>query len=131
MVTIRELATKDWDFSQNLLNIISKQHTETLSKLTSMTRSPLEKTGRYLLNLKLNKERCRFKLPYLKFLIAPYLGITPETFSRSLAKLKNSGIKIEGNELVLESEYSLCDFCELAVVSKCKHYESPDCKWAS
>lgn len=131
MSAIRELAFKDMDFSQNLLKVISEQHTETLSRLTAMTKPPLEKTGFYLLNLKLNNESRRFKFPYLKSLIASYLGITPETFSRSLAEIKKSGIKVEGDELTLQSEYSLCQFCELNMVSKCKYYDSLECKWAS
>jgi len=42
-----------------------------------------------------------FELPYSKTLIASRLGMELETFSRTLAKLKEHGIHVEGNRVMI------------------------------
>ncbi|NDF11801.1 MAG: Crp/Fnr family transcriptional regulator [Proteobacteria bacterium] len=56
-----------------------------------------------------------FTLPYSKSLIASRLGIEPETFSRTLKKLKSYGIGIKGNTISFADsaliEQSVCSHC--------------------
>jgi CRP-like cAMP-binding protein len=59
-----------------------------------------------------------FDLPYSKTLIASRLGMELETFSRTLNKLKEHGISVNGNRVMITdlariSEY-VCSFCSIA-----------------
>ena len=59
-----------------------------------------------------------FTLPYSKSLIASRLGMEPETFSRTLAKLKEHGIEVAGNRVIIRNltqiEHYVCAFCSVA-----------------
>lgn len=44
---------------------------------------------------------CRIRLPYDKALIASRLGMQPESFSRTLARLGTHGVAAEGGEIVV------------------------------
>jgi len=62
-------------------------------------------------------------LPYDKMLIASYLGMKRETFSRALSDLKSIGITVHGNMLLIEDLNKLINFscisCSL-VYDACK-----------
>ena len=42
-------------------------------------------------------------LPFEKHVLARHLGMQPESFSRTLKKLRNHGVEVEGRRVVLES----------------------------
>ncbi|MFO1242058.1 MAG: helix-turn-helix domain-containing protein [Rickettsiales bacterium] len=80
-----------------------------------------------------NGERTKnLKLPYDKSLIAGYLGMKPETFSRTLQSLKEQGIDIDKNQVSLPDVFALCDYCDMELTEKCsragtKECPNPDC----
>lgn len=59
-----------------------------------------------------------FTLPYPKSLIASRLGMELETFSRTLAKLKENGITVSGNTVSItdlkQIESYVCGLCSIA-----------------
>src|SRR5471030_2400757 len=59
-----------------------------------------------------------FDLPYSKTLIASRLGMELETFSRTVAKLKEHGITVEGTHVEIHDlgrvEQYVCGFCSIA-----------------
>ena len=59
-----------------------------------------------------------FKLPYSKSLIASRLRMTQETFSRTLPRLKNFGITVDGKSVSFDTtqslEANLCSHCPAA-----------------
>jgi CRP-like cAMP-binding protein len=61
--------------------------------------------------------------PYDKALAAARLGMTPETFSRSLAQLKPTGVTVKGSEVSIDSFEKLaaysCGHCT-ALPSECR-----------
>lgn len=63
-----------------------------------------------------------FELPYSKTLIASRLGMELETFSRSLHKLKEYGIVVQGTHVsfndVLAVEDFVCDHCSISISCK-------------
>lgn len=76
-----------------------------------------QRVGCFLLNLctSTKESRVRVKLPCNKELIANYLGMKPETFSRALAKLKKIGVTsgpdyIEINDIWVLHRYT-CSSC--------------------
>ena len=67
-----------------------------------------------------------FTFPYDKSLAAQRLGMTPETFSRALSKLKPVGVSVNGPEIRVESFHCLAEY-------SCGHCsaEQEDCKSAA
>ena len=43
----------------------------------------------------------RVRLPYEKFLVAARLGMRAETFSRSLARLRKIGVRVDGHDVIV------------------------------
>jgi len=58
------------------------------------------------------EERCRFRLPYDKRLIAARLGVKQETLSRAFAKLRAVGVRTETRNVHVESVSRLADQCD-------------------
>ncbi|WP_244430828.1 Crp/Fnr family transcriptional regulator [Methylocystis sp. ATCC 49242] len=58
------------------------------------------------------EERCRFRLPYDKRLIAARLGVKQETLSRAFAKLRDYGVRTETRDVLVESVSRLVDQCD-------------------
>jgi CRP/FNR family transcriptional activator FtrB len=66
-------------------------------------RSSTERVGCYLLALsRAQKNAARVILPYEKNLIASELGMTRESFSRTLGALQDHGIKVRGDTILIE-----------------------------
>lgn len=58
------------------------------------------------------EDRCRFRLPYDKRLIAARLGVKQETLSRAFAKLRAFGVRTETRNVHVESVAHLADQCD-------------------
>ena len=88
-----------------------------------------ERVGWFLLKLLLEQGGTSrvVKLPYDKTLIASYLDMKRETFSRSLKRLKDKGFIIGNNTIELPDVKSLCSFCDLGLAQTCRLHGKPDC----
>jgi len=76
-------------------------------------KSAPQRLGSFLLRLvPENDGPARIRLPYDKSLIAARLGMKPETFSRSLAKLRPLGVHGEGSDVVVAKPTLLRRYCE-------------------
>jgi CRP-like cAMP-binding protein len=58
------------------------------------------------------EDRCRFRLPYDKRLIAARLGVKQETLSRAFAKHRAHGVRTETRNVHVESVLRLADQCD-------------------
>lgn len=58
------------------------------------------------------EDRCRFRLPYDKRLIAARLGVKQETLSRAFAKLRAHGVRTETRNVQVDSVAHLADQCD-------------------
>jgi CRP-like cAMP-binding protein len=67
------------------------------------------------------------KLPISKSLLASYLGMTPESLSRALKKLKDEGISIENKAIKMQTGNELCSYCDKVIGSNCNLFGSKDC----
>ncbi len=52
------------------------------------------------------------ELPYDKSLVAARLGMRPETFSRALSQLRDTGIEVKGGLVLIPDTAELARFCE-------------------
>lgn len=76
------------------------------------TMNAAQKVACFILRLTNNKQtQIRITLPYDKTIIASYLGMKRETFSRALNELRLVGVKVEGHILFINNIQELINFC--------------------
>jgi len=127
---IRRLVLQDGQLGHNLLRIISKHQKESWQQLDSIvTKTPVERVGYYVLKLLIEKasDTVDIELPFQKTLIANYLGMTPETFSRALKKLKTEGVGVDNEHITLSDFFSLCRFCDSDTAFVCPKHGTSGC----
>jgi CRP-like cAMP-binding protein len=129
---LREYVKNHPPFLLNLLHVMS-QGTESLFDQVETTRAKQadDRVGWFLLKLLLERGRqsAHVALPYDKNLIASYLGMTRETFSRVLTRLKKKGFQIEKNTVIIPQLEALCGFCDSSVAHTCPRSQTPECPY--
>lgn len=126
---VRGHALADAQFAVNLLRIVTHHYKNTIHQIDAMQiKSPLQRIGYYFLNkhLEAGHDNLEFTLPFKKQIIANYLGMTPETFSRSLKQMQALGIQVEDDVIRMKDAFSLCHFCDSDTASLCPRH-SGDC----
>lgn len=128
---LREESKNNSDLSANMLalnNDMSQRLIAYIEQLTLKTSS--QRVGWFLLKtLVEHKEyQKQFQLPYDKSLIASYLGMKPETFSRTIQQLKINGVTIEHNKVSLLEDSSLCYYCSTDIMRHCDRVQTLACK---
>lgn len=128
---VKSYALENPQFAINLLRIVTRHYKNALLQIDAMNiKSPLQRVGYYFLlkHLEQGPENPDIKLPFKKKTVANYLGMTPETFSRTLKQMTNIGIKVEKDIIRMQDSYALCDFCDFDVASKCSRHDKGQCK---
>jgi len=118
---LKETAKKYNSFALNLLSLISQQaHLAEVEAEHQSTMSAAQLVACFLQRLCIlyDFDPKGFELPYSKTLIASRLGLELETFSRTIAKLKDHGIIVKGNHVAITDlekiEEYVCGFCSIA-----------------
>ncbi len=95
----------------------------------SRLKSARERVGWFLLRLYLNQanQESEIFLPYDKSIIASYLDMRPETFSRALKKLRSDGFVILKDRISIPKDKSLCAFCDQHLAGTCDFVGTPNC----
>ena len=118
---LKETAKKNNAFALNLLSLISGQaHLAEVEAEHQATMSAAQLVACFLRRLCVlyNFNPSGFDLPYSKTLIASRLGMELETFSRTLVKLKEHGITVEGTHVIIHDlkriEQYVCGMCSIS-----------------
>lgn len=118
---LKEAAKKHTTFALNLLSMISGQaHLAEVEAEQQATMSAAQLVACFLQRLCVlyDFNPAGFELPYSKTLIASRLGMELETFSRTLAKLKEHGISVQGTHVAIHDlkriEHYVCGVCSIA-----------------
>jgi CRP-like cAMP-binding protein len=112
-------------FNLNFIQLLTNA-THELMLITEILqlKSAKEKVGWYLSTARIKHD---FKLPYSKSLIAAYLGIKPESFSRALSELKITGVQLDKKTIKLIKGDELCMYCDKVTGSKCQSFLTEKC----
>ncbi len=127
---IREKLQSNKELAINMLSTVAHRSQSLISQFEQLTlKSSTQRVGWFLLRLFLEKggRNMNLKLPYDKSLIAGYLGMQPETFSRTLQSLKEHGIDIDRNLISLPDVYALCNYCDSELATRCSRAGTDDC----
>lgn len=127
---IREEIRNNGILALNMVTCISK-HSQSMIHQIEATRlkSAVERVGWFLLKLAIESKHVskEIRLPYDKAMIASFLAMTPETFSRTLKQFKDRGFKIESDAVTLPDINVLCTFCDEETASHCNRHETAEC----
>jgi len=110
---IREVVGKDAKISASIMSLLNERVAQTQLKLEHMnTMSTAQRLGCFLLRLcnhdYSNKQS--LQIPVEKHLLAAYLGMKPETLSRSQQQLKTVGVSVQGTQVDVSSVAALREF---------------------
>lgn len=122
-------------FAINMLNVAAGRSQSLINQFEQLTlKNVTQRVGRFLLKQFIEKgeNRTEMKLPFEKSVIASYLGMKPETFSRTLASLRSQGIQIDRDKVTLPDAIALCTYCDMEIAGKCPRHgteacPNPDC----
>lgn len=122
----------DSQFAVNILRIVTRHYKNAMYQIDAVNiKSPLQRVGYYFLtkHLQSGHSDLEFSLPFKKQIIANYLGMTPETFSRTLHQMKSIGINVDDDMIRMKDAYALCHFCDADTASLCsRRYDNcSDC----
>ncbi len=127
---IRESIKSNNELAINVLTGMSVHSQLLIQGLESIRlKSATERVGWFLLKLLLEQGRVpdMVELPYDKSLIASYLDMKPETFSRTLKKFKQKGFEIRKDSVILPKVKALCGFCDTDLAPICALHSTPEC----
>lgn len=127
---IRERIKQHNELALRVLDGISKHSQNLIQEFENIRLKPAaERVGWFLLKLLLDQGRVPdlIELPYDKSLIASYLDMKPETFSRTLKRFKENGFKINKSSVILPSINALCGFCDHDLAASCVRHNTPEC----
>jgi len=119
---LRDYIVQNRELTFNVLMASSRRAQRLIGHFEQLTlKSAHDRVGYFLLNVNLETGigGPPFILPFEKSLIAAYLGIKPETFSRILQSFRDHGFVIERQQIALPEPYALCDFCDSETAQKC------------
>jgi CRP/FNR family transcriptional regulator, dissimilatory nitrate respiration regulator len=119
---------EDAQFATNLLRILARHYTNTMRQIDGMhMKKPLQRVGSYFLqrHLEAGHDSLDIVLPFQKKLIANYLGMAPETFSRVLKQMRRYGVTVGSRRIRLHDSFTLCHFCDTDTAALCPHRKHP------
>lgn len=122
---VRSHIFDDAQFAVNILRIVTRHYKNAMIQIDAMQiKSPLQRVGYYFLtkHLEAGHDDLEFMLPFKKQIIANYLGMTPETFSRTLKQMKAIGISIDDDVIRMKDAFALCHFCDSDTASLCPRH---------
>lgn len=111
--TLRDLLAKDASLSQAIMAMLNQHMAQAQLKLEHMsTLSAAQRLGCFLLRLCHTQEdgHKQLQIPVEKHVLAAFLGMKPETLSRSQQQLKPIGVEANGHHITVADISQLRDF---------------------
>ncbi len=127
---LKKLMRNNYTLTENLLSTVANYYRESLLQIDSLAiKDSKTRLGYYLLRefIRSDSVSPHFRLQFKKNVVASYLGMKPETLSRTLKQLQTEGhIQIVGENVVLEDQHDLCQYCDAVTSVACHETQSMD-----
>lgn len=110
---IRRVIGSDAALSNSIMSLLNERIAQTQLKLEHMnTMSSAQRLGCFLLRLcnQHSESSHTLQIPVEKHLLATFLGMKPETFSRSQQQLKSVGVDVNGSQVSIGNVSKLREF---------------------
>ena len=124
---IKKFININLQLALNFINELNLQNQQIINYTEQLKISDTkQKLGQFLLGMAFQKgvKTNEINLEFNKSEIASYLGMQPETLSRTLKKLENDGeINIRKNTIILTKPNSLCKYCNYEIANKCQNFK--------
>jgi len=127
---IRQRIQSNPQLAVSMLNTVSLRSQRLVQQLElSRLKTVQERVGWFLLRLALSQRTPdgTIFLPYEKSIIASYLDMRPETFSRTLQKFKQEGFEVSSDYVKAPDPYALCSFCDVELATQCVRASTEEC----
>jgi len=127
---VQETLERSSIFMANMLTASARRTQELRDHIEQLTlHNAEERVGRFLLQIRFNcsADGKDIMLPFDKALIAAYLGIKPETFSRALQAFREKGFVIDRNRLIVPDREALCEYCDQVAMRSCQFAHTDTC----
>lgn len=127
---IKDHVLADSRFALNIIKIVTHHYKNAMHQIDAMNiKTPMQRVGYYFLekHLEAGHDSLEFKLPFRKQTIANYLGITPETFSRTLKQMREMGIEVDDDVIRMKDAFRLCHFCDPDTEALCTRSDKEHC----
>lgn len=128
---VKSQVLSDPQFAGNILRILARHYKSAVQQIDAMKiKSPVQRVGFYFLlrSIESGKDNLEFKLPFQKQVIANYLGMTPETFSRTLKQMNQLGVSVKDETITLRDAFCLCHFCDTDIAAMCPLNSNESCR---
>ena len=129
---IRKKVEEKNPFAVSMLNKVSLRSQRLIHQIEqSRLKSAGDRVGWFLLSQYL--DHCNesddglIELPFDKSVIASYLDMRPETFSRTLKKLKDQGFELRNDQIIMPDPRALCKFCDSFTAENCDRAGTEEC----
>lgn len=130
IVMFRRAVNQHHTLNANMATLIMQHYQESLAHCEQLSyQSTLQRVGWFLLRLFINDgwKQTVVSLPFEKYLIANYLGMKPESFSRALRQLKNTEITMTQKTVSLLNQSALCGYCTPDLAQRCQSSTQQHC----
>ncbi len=127
---VRNALERSKAFMANMLAVSIHRSHELRDHVEQLTlHNAEERVGRFLLQMRLHSSvsGSDITLHFDKSFVAAYLGIKPETLSRTLQFFREKGFMIERNHFVLPDRQALCAYCNSFTSRSCRRAHAVDC----
>lgn len=127
---LKKFMRSNYTLAENLLGTVASYYRESLLQIDSLTiKDTKTRLGYYLLREFIRSDSIspNFRLQFKKNVVANYLGMKPETLSRTLKQLQKEGhIHIVGENVALDDQHKLCQYCDEVTSVACHETQSMD-----
>ncbi|WP_159084513.1 Crp/Fnr family transcriptional regulator [Dongshaea marina] len=123
---VHKLLEQSQAFAKNLIQILAERTNQMMHRVEQVAiHTASYRLGAYLLGTMKQQQVIdgSFTLQFDKSMIAKYLGMTPETFSRAIANLRKQGIEVLQQQIVLTEPDALCQFCDSFCAPHCENHQ--------
>ena len=131
---LREYLDRNHRLAANMMEAAANQTQTLISQMEQlMLRDAPQRVGWFLLRFHLlaGRKSDKITLPFDKTVIASYLGIKPETLSRTLGFFRTKGFVMHNHTVVMPDSHALCAFCTPELAQNCSRIETNECPHAS